>query len=151
MTDEGRVGDGRGSTALAVRYTAPWPPRRRRPQRHPPGSVRAGEPSHLTAGDSDLSEAGVPSESSAASELHRIGAPPHEPSRYGGCPGESTGLFNMVSRSAFAALHGTLKIVIYVGNYPQKRRLRLAYYHPLLGWRVLISGYNIHIYNIYTY
>ena len=29
---------------------------------------------------------------------------------------------------------GTLKIVIYVENYPQKRCFRLAYYHPLLGW-----------------
>ena len=28
---------------------------------------------------------------------------------------------------------GTLKIVIYVENYPQKRRFRLADYHPLWG------------------
>ena len=35
---------------------------------------------------------------------------------------------------------GTLKIVIYVKNYPQKRCFRLADYHPLWGWGVLISG-----------
>jgi len=29
---------------------------------------------------------------------------------------------------------GTLKIVIYVENYPQKRCFRLADYHPLWGW-----------------
>ena len=29
---------------------------------------------------------------------------------------------------------GTLKIVIYVENYPQKRRFRLADYHPLWWW-----------------
>ena len=28
----------------------------------------------------------------------------------------------------------TLKIVIYVENYPQKRCFRLADYHPLWGW-----------------
>ena len=28
---------------------------------------------------------------------------------------------------------GTLKIVIYVKNYPQKRSFRLAVYHPPLG------------------
>ena len=27
---------------------------------------------------------------------------------------------------------GTLKIVIYVENYPQKRRFRLAVYHPYM-------------------
>ena len=32
----------------------------------------------------------------------------------------------------------TLKIVIYVENYPQKRCFRLADYHPLWGWGVLI-------------
>ena len=47
---------------------------------------------------------------------------------------------------------GTLKIVIYVENYPQKRCFRLADYHPLLGWGgVLISGQNIYTYHIYTY
>ena len=29
---------------------------------------------------------------------------------------------------------GTLKIVIYVENYPQKRSFWVAYYHPLWGW-----------------
>ena len=29
---------------------------------------------------------------------------------------------------------GTLKLVIYVENYPQKRCFRLADYHPLWGW-----------------
>jgi hypothetical protein len=29
---------------------------------------------------------------------------------------------------------GTLKIVIYVENYPQKRCFRLVDYHPLWGW-----------------
>ena len=29
---------------------------------------------------------------------------------------------------------GTLKIVIYVENYPQKRCFRLDDYHPLWGW-----------------
>ena len=43
---------------------------------------------------------------------------------------------------------GTLKIMIYVENYPQKR---LADYHPLWGWEVLISGYNIYTYHICTY
>ena len=37
---------------------------------------------------------------------------------------------------------GTLKIVIYVKNYPQKRCFRLDDYHPLWGGR-LISGHNI--------
>ena len=32
---------------------------------------------------------------------------------------------------------GTLKIVIYVENYPEKRCFRLADYHPLWGWGVL--------------
>ena len=45
---------------------------------------------------------------------------------------------------------GTLKIVIYVENYPQKRSFRLAYYHPLCAG-VLISGYNMYTYHIYTY
>ena len=44
----------------------------------------------------------------------------------------------------------TLKIVIYVENYPQKRSFRLADYHPS-GWEVLISGHNIYTYHIYTY
>ena len=46
---------------------------------------------------------------------------------------------------------GTLKIVIYVENYPQKRCFRLADYHPPLGWGVLISGHNIYTYHICTY
>ena len=29
---------------------------------------------------------------------------------------------------------GTLRIVIYVENNPQKPKQRLAYYHPLCGW-----------------
>ena len=29
---------------------------------------------------------------------------------------------------------GTLKIVIYVENYPKKRCFRLSDYHPLWGW-----------------
>ena len=45
---------------------------------------------------------------------------------------------------------GTLKIVIYVKNYPQKRCFRLADYHPLWGWGVLISGHNIYTYHICT-
>ena len=43
---------------------------------------------------------------------------------------------------------GTLKIVIYVENHPQKRSFWLADYHPL--WvGVLISGHNIYTYHIY--
>ena len=45
---------------------------------------------------------------------------------------------------------GTLKIVIYVENYPQKRCFRLADYHPLWGWGVLISGQYICTYHICT-
>ena len=45
---------------------------------------------------------------------------------------------------------GTLKIVIYVENYPQKRGFWLAYYHPLWGVGVLISGHNIYTYHICT-
>ena len=45
---------------------------------------------------------------------------------------------------------GTLKIVIYVENYPQKRCFRLADYHPLWGWGVLISGQNTYTYHICT-
>ena len=44
---------------------------------------------------------------------------------------------------------GTLKIVNYVENHPQKRNLWLAVYHPPLGWGVLISGNNIYTYHIY--
>ena len=45
---------------------------------------------------------------------------------------------------------GTLKIVIYVENHPQRRSFWLAYYHPL--WvGVLISGHNMYTYHIYTY
>ena len=33
---------------------------------------------------------------------------------------------------------GTLKIVIYVGDYPQKRSFQLSDYHPLSGVGVLI-------------
>ena len=40
-------------------------------------------------------------------------------------------------------VHGTLKIVIPVENYPQKRSFRLADYHPLSGYGVLISENNI--------
>ena len=43
---------------------------------------------------------------------------------------------------------GTLKIVIYVENYPQKRCFRLSDYHPLWGCGVLISGHNMYTYNI---
>ena len=46
---------------------------------------------------------------------------------------------------------GTLKIVIYVENYPQKRCFRLADYHPLWGVGVLISGHNIYVYLPYMY
>ena len=46
---------------------------------------------------------------------------------------------------------GTLKIVIYVENYPQKRCFRLADYHPSGGGGVLISGHNIYTYYICTY
>ena len=35
---------------------------------------------------------------------------------------------------------GTLRIVIYVEIYPQKRCFRLDDYHPPLWWGVLISG-----------
>ena len=45
---------------------------------------------------------------------------------------------------------GTLKIVIYVENYPQKPCFRLADYHPLWGVGVLISGHNIYTYHICT-
>ena len=38
---------------------------------------------------------------------------------------------------------GTLKIVIYVENYPQKRSFRLDVYHPLWVGGVLISEHNI--------
>ena len=38
---------------------------------------------------------------------------------------------------------GTHEIVIPVENYPQKRSLRLAYYHPLWVGGVLISGQNL--------
>ena len=45
---------------------------------------------------------------------------------------------------------GTLKIVIPVENHPQKPENRLAYYHPLGGWGVLISG-QIYIITIYVH
>ena len=38
---------------------------------------------------------------------------------------------------------GTLKIVIPVENYPQKRSFRLADHHPPVGGGVLISGQNL--------
>ena len=46
---------------------------------------------------------------------------------------------------------GTLKIVIYVENYPQKRCFRLADYHPPLWWGVLISGQYIYVLTIYVH
>ena len=47
---------------------------------------------------------------------------------------------------------GTLKIVIYVENYPQKRCFRLAYYYPLGGLvRGVTQRTNIYPLNICTY
>ena len=44
---------------------------------------------------------------------------------------------------------GTLKIVIYVENHPQKRSFWLALSPLWVG--VLISGHNMYTYHIYTY
>ena len=43
----------------------------------------------------------------------------------------------------------TLKIVIYVANYPQKRSLWLADNHSLWGGGVLISGKYIYLPHMY--
>ena len=45
----------------------------------------------------------------------------------------------------------TLKIVIYVENYPQKRVFGWLIITPLWSGGVLISGYNIYTYHICTY
>ena len=45
---------------------------------------------------------------------------------------------------------GTLKFVIYVENYPQKRCFRLADYHPLWGWGGVNQRTNICSYHICT-
>ena len=52
--------------------------------------------------------------------------------------GDVTGLCLRIKVSFWGS--GTLKIVIYVENHPQKRSFRLAEYHPLLVG-VLISEY----------
>ena len=44
----------------------------------------------------------------------------------------------------------TFKIVIPVENHPQKPKNRLADYHPLWGWGVLISG-QIYVLTIYVH
>jgi len=55
----------------------------------------------------------------------------------------------VTKRSSFWG-SGTLKIVIYVENHPQKPKNRLADYHPLWGWGVLISG-QIYVLTIYVH
>ena len=47
---------------------------------------------------------------------------------------------------------GTLKVVIYVENYPHRRNFRLGMIITPNGEvGVLISGHNIYTYHIYTY
>ena len=50
---------------------------------------------------------------------------------YGGCPGHSIGFSLRYQGELLGLCLGpSLKIVIYVENYPQKRCFRLADYHP---------------------
>ena len=52
---------------------------------------------------------------------------------YGGGPGDQVGFYSRCQGELLGLwdLSGTLKIVIYVENYPQKRSFRLADYHTL--------------------